>query len=122
MLPGTKPVLRLSLGFCKWYTEANQTPHFNLYISFATHILAYYVGLEGSKVKKWILGMKNYIQIKHEHEERVPPVGDIDGTCTSPVWVANRPPIPRKLPVKHKMDTSLLPPPPADEVIKRKRQ
>lgn len=64
--------------------------HFDLHTSFVAHILAYYAGLEGSKVHKCIPGMKDYIQIKHELKESIAPARDVERVGPSATQMAWR--------------------------------
>lgn len=110
MLPGEDHLVSFSLGLCRWYVGVKQTLHFDLNTSFAFLILARHVVQEGSKVQNQIPGMKDYKQIKHILKERAAPSRNIEETDTNVTQAVMRPSLSSKLPVKRKLDVSLLRP------------
>lgn len=106
MLPGESRPVYMSLGFCKSYSGANQTPTFNSKTSLVSLILKHFASLEGSKAHKRILGMKDFMEIKHKLKEGIAPVGNVGGIGRSATLGPKRSSSSEKLPVKQKLDVS----------------
>lgn len=64
MLPTNVPILNLSIGFCKWYARADQTPHFNHGSVFVALILSFYTTKEATNEKNRIKGMANFLHTR----------------------------------------------------------